>query len=133
MRPPLLAAVALATLPAVAAAEGLAGSEWRPLTLAGAPFPDGVEAFVQFGAEGALTGRGGCNRFSGAYAIDAGRLTIGPVAATRMACPEPAMSAEATLFQTFLATRAFFRDGADLTFLGEDGAPVAAFAQTDWD
>lgn len=120
-------------VPAAAAAEGLAGSEWRPLTLAGAPFPEGVEATVQFGADGRLTGSGGCNRFTGSYAIEGETLTIGPVAATRMLCPEPAMSAEAALFRVLSEARSFVRDGAELNIAGEGGAPLGAFAQTDWD
>ncbi|MBP7242379.1 META domain-containing protein [Amaricoccus sp.] len=130
----LVLALAMTVLPVAAAAQqGLAGSEWRPLTIAGQPFPEGVEAIVQFGADGRLTGRGGCNRFTGAYSVDGETLTVGPVAATRMACPEPAMSAEAALFAAFEAVATFSRDGADLNFLDADGVPVAAFAQTDWD
>lgn len=130
----LVLALALAALPMAAAAQqGLAGSEWRPLTVAGQPFPEGVEAFVQFGADGRLTGLGGCNRFSGSYSIDGDNLTIGPVAATRMACPEPAMAAEAALFAAFDAAASFSRDEADLNLLDADGVPVAAFARTDRD
>ncbi|MBP7001425.1 META domain-containing protein [Amaricoccus sp.] len=129
----LLLALALMLPTAAAADPGLAGSEWRPLDLAGTPFPAGGEAFVRFGADGALTGSGGCNRFSGTYTIDGDTLTIGPVAATRMACPEPAMSAEAALFRALAAAASFSRDGADLNLLDGDGVPLAAFAQTDWD
>lgn len=128
----LVLALAL-LLPAAATAEGLAGSEWRPLTLSGKPFPEGVEAFLQFGDDGGLTGRGGCNRFVGSYEIQGEMLVIGPVASTRMACPEPAMEAEAALFRAFDAVHGFERDGADLTFTDVDGAAVATFAQTDWD
>lgn len=120
-------------VPTAAAADGLAGSEWRPLSLAGAPFPEGVEATVQFGGDGRLTGSGGCNRLAGSYVAEGGALTVGPVAATRMACPEPAMSAEAALLRALSDARGFVRDGASLTLAGEDGAPVGAFAQTDWD
>lgn len=129
----LLLALAFSLPAAAASADGLAGSEWRPLTLAGEPFPEGVEAFVRFGADAGLTGSGGCNRFVGSYEIDGDTLVIGPVASTRMACPEPAMAAEAALFQVFEAVRGFARDGAALTLTDADGAPVAAFAQTDWD
>lgn len=49
--------------------------------------------FLEFGPD-RFTGRAGCNRLSGAYARSGERLTMGPVAATRMACPEPGMGHE---------------------------------------
>ena len=39
-------------------------------------------------AEQRVTGFGGCNQFMGSYAVDGDRLTFGPLAGTRMACPE---------------------------------------------
>jgi copper homeostasis protein (lipoprotein) len=35
-----------------------------------------------------VIGSGGCNRFMGRYSVEADRLTFGPLAGTRMACPE---------------------------------------------
>jgi len=48
---------------------------------------------VQF-AGGSITGRLGCNRFSGAYQAHRGFMVVPSVAATRMACGEPQMSHE---------------------------------------
>jgi heat shock protein HslJ len=48
-----------------------------------------TEITARFGDDGRVTGSGGCNRFFGPYEVDGGRLAIGPVASTRMACPEP--------------------------------------------
>ena len=38
-------------------------------------------------AGGRLSGRAGCNRFSGTYSQTGTTLTTGPIMATRMACP----------------------------------------------
>src|SRR3954468_13040089 len=56
--------------------------------------PAGVEATAAF-ADGFVTGRGGCNGFRGSYVYDGSRLDVGPLAATLMACDEPAMRVEA--------------------------------------
>ena len=70
-------------------ADGLAGSEWRPVQLGEHAVADAASLFVRFEAEGRVAGHGGCNRFFGAYQIADGRISIGPLGATRMACPEP--------------------------------------------
>jgi putative lipoprotein len=72
----------------------LAGTEWG---LAG---DVGKAArFIQFRADGRVTGSSGCNRFTGKCAQDGGTLTMGPLATTRMACPPEIMQRE----QEFLA------------------------------
>ncbi len=47
-------------------------------------------------AGGSVFGDSGCNRFTGTYQVKGDRITIGPLASTEMACPEPQMSAEMT-------------------------------------
>ena len=49
--------------------------------------------------DGHLSGYSGCNRYVGGYTLDGDRLTVGPIATTRMACAPEAMEAE----NTFLA------------------------------
>lgn len=78
----------------------LSGTSWQ---IVNATFNEvGGEAYrIQF-AGGRLTGRAGCNRFSGPYRMAAsGRITIGPLAVTRMACPEPQMEIERAVLETF--------------------------------
>jgi heat shock protein HslJ len=41
-----------------------------------------------------LSGTAGCNRFNGNWKQDGATLQLGPMAATRMACPPPAMEIE---------------------------------------
>jgi heat shock protein HslJ len=54
----------------------------------------GTEVRATFGADGRVTGSGGCNRFFGPYERRDETIRIGPLAGTRMACPEPAGAAE---------------------------------------
>jgi heat shock protein HslJ len=49
----------------------------------------GADVSATFGDDGRVEGSGGCNRFGGPFALDGSRLSIGPLATTRMACSEP--------------------------------------------
>lgn len=72
-------------------------SAWQPVRLGEMQLPDDTDMFLQFDANGQVSGHGGCNRFTGAYEFGAAALRLGPLAATRMACPEPAASFEISL------------------------------------
>ena len=61
-------------------AEVLAGT-WRL---------DGATPTLTFGEDGTLSGDTGCNRLSGTYDVAGGRLVVGPLRTTRMACPSGA-------------------------------------------
>lgn len=65
----------------------LAASEWQLRDLAGEPAA--AEAWIGFEDDGGAAGQGGCNRFAGGYEQVPGELRFSPLAATRMACPEP--------------------------------------------
>jgi heat shock protein HslJ len=75
--------------------ETLAGSSWNVIG-----YNNGNQAVVSvlidteitanFGHDGMLTGSAGCNDYSAAYTTNGADITIGPVAATRKFCAEPA-------------------------------------------
>lgn len=67
---------------------------WRVLALEDKPLPDGVIATIAFEPPDKVSGKGGCNRYFGAFKLDAERLAIGPLGATRMACPKDEMTVE---------------------------------------
>lgn len=50
---------------------------------------DGTTLTADFGADGKVTGSGGCNTFTGPYEVTGSTLRIGPLGATRKACTEP--------------------------------------------
>ena len=75
----------------------LENTEWK-LVAFGAesmtPFsPKETEVTALF-ADGQLSGDSGCNRYTTSYTTDGSQLTLSPIALTRMACPEPAMTVE---------------------------------------
>lgn len=114
-------------------AQGLAGSEWRPLDLEGVPVPADSRAFVRFEAEGRIAGDGGCNRFTGHYTVEGATLAIGPLAATRRACPPPTMAFEDSFLTLLGRAAGFVRNRADLTLTDTAGLRLMALRQTDWD
>ena len=74
-------------------------------------------------AGGRLSGSGGCNRITGSYQLDGDRLTFGPIASTRMACPE-AMDQEQAFLKALAAVRSYRIPGGTLELL--DGSNVVA-------
>ncbi len=114
-------------------AEGLAGSEWRPVELNRAAQPDDTKLSLQFGADGRMNGFSGCNRFMGSYSTNRDRIKIGPRASTRMACEEPAMQIEARFLKMLEATTGFQRERVKLTLRDKNRMILAIFVQTDWD
>jgi heat shock protein HslJ len=95
---------------------------------------------MQFGEDGVLSGNGGCNNYNGTYTVDGDKITIGALAATRMACSDPAgVMEQETLFLTALQTAATYKiAGNQLEMRTVDGAlavdaaiPTAAPAATE--
>lgn len=84
--------------------ESLAGSRWRIVNIT---FNEVAgEAYRLEFTENRVSGRAGCNRFSGSYRRTGdNELEFGPLAVTRMACPEPQMEHERAALEIF-TTRA---------------------------
>ena len=62
-------------------------TRWTVLAINGRPVPPNGDYSVEFD-NGRLSARLGCNSLSGAYTQNGNALDLGPVAATRMACPD---------------------------------------------
>ncbi len=81
-----------------------------------------------------VSGSGGCNRVSGPYQRTGHRLTIGPLAATRMACIEPERGAmESSFFAALQATTGYSRLGSQLTLLDDSGRTLAVLTAAERD
>lgn len=108
--------------------------DWRLVRLGDEPVATGPgqrEASLHLDARtGRASGSGGCNRFTGAFRRQGGRLTLGPLAATRMACLDPAAGRTETRFLAALeATAAYRVAGRRLTLLDAAGAPLAVLEE----
>jgi putative lipoprotein len=123
-------------LVALAACQGSTGAQpaspvgaWRAEDIRGEPIAPGVDSTLEIAPDGAVTGSGGCNRYRGRATLGEGTIAFSPLAATRMACPGPAMAQEQRFFAALAAARAFrIADGA-LLLLADDGAMLASFVR----
>ena len=88
-------------------ASPLAGTTWQlaSVTQKGANVPVAGEAApdVTFGADGRLSGFGGCNRFFGTYTLSGETLHVGPVGMTKMACFDHAVGRQEQAFVSAIA------------------------------
>ena len=75
------------------ASAGLIGTNWRVTAVNGRATPAQGQYYIQF-EPNRISARFGCNGMGGAFSENGNQLTVGPLAATRMFCPEPAMSFE---------------------------------------
>jgi heat shock protein HslJ len=132
-----LGAVLLATLALAACGGGdddgdatgasLEGTQW---TLASGvdDVPDDAVPTLMLD-DGTASGLGGCNNFTGPYEVDGDSITIGPVAATMMACEEPKQTVETTYLQALEAADAWSIDGAELV-LSSNGDETLRFSSS---
>ncbi len=106
----------------------LEGREWKAVEVREAggglvPVPADVTVSARF-AEARVSGSGGVNSYGGAYTVSgSNQIAIGPVNATLMAGPEPAMSVESAYFAA-LETATRYRVTADTLELLDESATV---------
>ena len=106
--------------------EKLEGSEW------GVVGDEGPKArYISFAGSGRVFGFGGCNRFSGSYEQHDHHLTLSPMAATRMACPDDQMRKENEFFEVLSKVRGVKVDHTLLLFLDEAGGDLKALTRRD--
>jgi heat shock protein HslJ len=75
--------------------QDLAGTSWEAVN-----YNNGKQAVVgvitdttltaDFGKDGTMSGKAGCNTYTGGYKTNGNQITIGPLASTMMACDQPA-------------------------------------------
>ncbi|MEQ8968147.1 MAG: META domain-containing protein [Azospirillaceae bacterium] len=106
----------------------LADGPWRVVALAGETVPADSAPTLDFDAQGGLAGSAGCNRYRATYTLTGEGLTVGPAAATLMACPDRAVGERETRFLAFLETVRRFSVEPDgrLVLHAEDGRRLVA-------
>lgn len=78
------------------------------------------------GAEQGVAGFSGCNRFSGGYKAEDGKLEFLPLMSTRMACHGDDQR-EMTFFMTLDKVKSYRVTGKQLTFLDVDNKVIMVF------
>jgi heat shock protein HslJ len=120
----LAAAIAVTSASAADRLSSLAGSEWG--------FEQGSDTYIQF-SEKDVSGFSGCNRFRGTYTYADGKLSFGPLAGTRMACPPEQMETERKILQFLEATTTAEATHKTLTLQDGTGATLTTLQRRDWD
>jgi len=81
-----------------------------------------------FAEDGSLSGSGGCNTFNAGYTVEGtDGLTIGPIASTKMACPDEVMTAEDAYFTALSNVATYSVSAGTLTLRDADGATQVTY------
>ncbi len=111
----------------------LSGSSWRLVSYGPvgeqAPAAAGIETSLDFGLDGRISGRLGCNGISGNYAVTGGEIVFSAMTTTLMACPEPQMTQEGTALQVMNGTVHFEVEGNVLTIHDASGTNVITLSR----
>lgn len=104
---------------------------WLAEDIRGGGVIDRLQSVLEIGADGTVSGTGGCNRMSGKAAIAGDRISFGPLASTNMACAPAAMDQEAKFFAVLGDARGWRIDPArhKLALLDNAGAVIATLAR----
>lgn len=108
----------------------LLGATWRLVEINGAKALAGVAVTATFGAANSLSGSGGCNRYVGAATANDGKLTVSPLASTRMYCAEAGVSDQEDKYFALLAkATAYTVVGAELRLHTQSGDAALVFVR----
>ena len=105
----------------------LAGSAWVVEDIDHKGIIDDSRVTLTFAADGKLTGRAGCNSYTGRWKLTGETLTIGSTAATQMACADALMRQEQVFLSVLAGVERFDLDrtGA-LVLTAKDGRTLTA-------
>jgi len=102
----------------------LAGREWTLMSLDERPLSQGAQPPTIIFDGARVSGFGGCNRYTGQVAENTpGTITVGPLAATKMACPSPAMEVEDRYIAALGSVSRYTFVAGRLLLSGANGGP----------
>lgn len=106
---------------------GMAGLEWRPVSIGDAAIDADTAMFVRFAVDGSVNGNGGCNNFFGTLESTDDGVAIGELGATRMACPPEIMDQEQAFMQALQGATSFDIGDDSLRMFNSDNVLLAEF------
>ena len=104
---------------------GLGDTSWTVVSIAGQPTIPDARPTMAFTPEGAVSGSGGCNQYSGSFHTDGDRITIGPVSSTLMGC-EDERGRQETAFLSGLQGATTWRQAQDGNLVLEGAGEIVA-------
>jgi putative lipoprotein len=102
----------------------LVGPTWVAEDIDGGGVIDYLQSHITFTAEGQAHGFGGCNNFTGGYALAGATLALGPLASTKKACPPAIMNQETRFHQALGKVRGYRFENGLLILLDAQSVPV---------
>ena len=110
--------------PAFLNMEMLAGDDWMAVMIDGIVAVHAPQPRLRWLDDNRISGSGGCNQFAGRSSLAFDRMTLGPLAATRMACMAAPQGQEDRFFKALELTRhARLSEGA-LILSDDAGKPL---------
>jgi len=107
--------------------DDLAGTKWKIETMGGTPPPVTLIITAEFN-DGRVSGSSGCNSYGATYSIDKGKLEIGEIAVTEMACLEDGvMQSEGSFLELLGMVRSYSLSESRLDLMDEGGNAVLSF------
>jgi len=88
----------------------LVGGAWLAEDIDGGGVIDDAQSTLQFGNDGRVTGRGGCNTYGGTVELKGAQMIISQLASTKKACVPALMDQETRFMEALQATRTYRMD-----------------------
>jgi ABC-type amino acid transport substrate-binding protein/heat shock protein HslJ len=106
----------------------LANTSWQLQSMQGTgDVPAGVSVTAYFGADGSLSGNGGCNSYNSSYTVGDQAITIQAPAGGQALCGDPADTVEQTYFGLLPQAANFEISGAQLILRGNQGQEILRY------
>ena len=105
----------------------ITGIKWRAVSVGDEAIPANTGIYIRFEVDGSIEGHAGCNGFSGSLEQRDSGVGVGPLGTTRMACPDPIMSREATFIDAVQKMASFQSTSDSLSLLDEESDVLAEF------
>lgn len=104
---------------------------WLLEDMSGRGVVDMVQTTIEFDGSGGVYGGGGCNRFTGTYTFEDQTLAFGPLATTKMMCPEAVMDQEDRFLRALGGIGQVKMDGPFLLIFHEGSDEPLRFTETE--
>jgi len=104
------------------AVSALVGPTWRVVTIEGAKVLDGTQLTATFSTDSRVSGSSGCNLYSGRAAAQTGKLSVGPLASTLMACQADGVMPQEQRYLAALQAATSFTVSGDELRLGRSAS-----------
>lgn len=107
----------------------LSGTAWRLVELGGATPLEGVDVTLELDGNGGVSGNASCNTYRGSATLDGDRLSLGPLATTRMSCDPERMDQESRYLAALTSPLQVELRGDTLRLRGDSPDVVLTFSR----